>query len=957
MENNIAQRVMSLDGTWSIVKDTGNIGKQMEWYRHYPDEEVADVPVPGIVQQVFHDHHGVSWYRRIFDMNHIEQGLRYFVCFDAVDYYADVYINGFLAGSHEGEEIPFEFEVSDFVKETGNELIVRIINPVDDVTIDGLNFTEIPRSNHAVRGYSPGGGLNQGGITRNVRLTARPDIYISDVFAYADPKTGIIELDVETDGTGDGISAVISAVCTGMDCPVASNRTAVNVTARAGKSRHKFTIPIVGHRLWDIDDPYLYNLTLTVKPESSTETQEDTYRLRIGFREFCVKNGYFMLNGRRIFLKSSHTGNHVPIGNSYPVDPDLMRRDLILMKSVGFNCIRYISSNALPAQLDFCDELGLLVYEESRASWMLQDTPRMAEHYDRSTGRTIMRDRSHACVGIWGLLNENYNDAIYRHARDFLPKLREIDPTRLVLLSSGRWDLELSTGSLSNPFSGKWEYEWCDERPDNPGPKNKDAASWIQLVPMTPLVPGAGDTHSYPKIPFSDEVVDGYLTLGKNVKPVFLSETGAGSQYNSPGELRRFEQAGASELLPDRIFIKSMADRYEQDFIRYGLEDVYPYSEDFYFDSQRHQARNRRFIFNLIRGNAQICGYNVTGLLDHAMAGEGLWSFWREFKPGMMDVLEGGFAKLRMCLFVRPFHVYAHKPFRVFAAAANEDELKCGSYPVNIRIHRAGGTVWEKNVTLTIPESTPDKPAPLAYTLFDGDVTLPCGCEAGIYTLSADIEGAHARDRQIEFTVSDSKNLPKIKADIIGVGLDAASVVLLNESGITVGELKESSGHVALVSAVKDDEEWEELLQLARDGGHVVFMNAELFGGSESFTSRIGFDADIKISDDWLYHKDNVIKPSILAEGLDKPGVMDLGYYDRVFGHYVYENIKSPDKTLVAAFATCYPIPSGYTSYVVTGSYYFGNGMITLNTLDICQNIGHPAADRLLLNIVSYAAQ
>ena len=56
-----------------------------------------------------------------------------------------------------------------------------------------------------------------------------------------------------------------------------------------------------------------------------------------------------------------------------PVLPDLVRRDLIFAKASGFNMVRFISGTAYPEQLDFCDALGLMVYEESLAAWLLAD--------------------------------------------------------------------------------------------------------------------------------------------------------------------------------------------------------------------------------------------------------------------------------------------------------------------------------------------------------------------------------------------------------------------------------------------------------------------------------------------------------------------------------------------------------------------------------------------------------
>lgn len=75
-----------------------------------------------------------------------------------------------------------------------------------------------------------------------------------------------------------------------------------------GKTSHTLRFRVPQHRLWDLDDPFLYRLEVILCPGG----YEDTYHCRFGFREFSVRNGYFTLNGRRIFLKSAHTVNQFP---------------------------------------------------------------------------------------------------------------------------------------------------------------------------------------------------------------------------------------------------------------------------------------------------------------------------------------------------------------------------------------------------------------------------------------------------------------------------------------------------------------------------------------------------------------------------------------------------------------------------------------------------------------------
>jgi hypothetical protein len=108
---------------------------------------------------------------------------------------------------------------------------------------------------------------------------------------------------------------------------------------------------------------------------------------------------------------------------------------------------------------------------------------------------------------------------------------------------------------------------------------------------------------------------------------------------------------------------------------------------------------------------------------------------------------------------------------------------------------------------------------------------------------------------------------------------------------------------------------------------------------------------------DWLYHKECVAKAHPIFEGLPSKGILDWYYYGPVIPHYVFDGQEKPDEVVAAAFATGYTAPGGYASGILLGSYRFGEGRFVVNTLPIMENVdSHPAADRLLLNLISYAA-
>ena len=97
-------------------------------------------------------------------------------------------------------------------------------------------------------------------------------------------------------------------------------------------------------------------------------------------------------------------------------------------------------------QLDLCDEIGLMVYEESYASNPIADSPKMIERFDAGVAELIRRDRSHPSVVMWGLLNESSGGPDFRHAIAMLPLVRSLDDTRVVMLNSGRFDKSANGG-------------------------------------------------------------------------------------------------------------------------------------------------------------------------------------------------------------------------------------------------------------------------------------------------------------------------------------------------------------------------------------------------------------------------------------------------------------------------------------------------------------------------------
>jgi hypothetical protein len=220
--------------------------------------------------------------------------------------------------------------------------------------------------------------------------------------------------------------------------------TTLEVALPPGLSTHEGTVQLERPRPWTLSDPFLYRVTARLR---AGEGEVDERGVRTGFRDFRFERGAFRLNGKRLWFRCSHTGGDTPVGYKVPYDMDLLRRDLLNVKAMGFNAIRFICGVGNRRQLDLADEIGLLVYEENFASWCLGSSPRMFEHFDSETADAIRRDRNHPSIVMWGLLNETGPGELLSHAIDALPLVRGLDDTRLVILNSGRFDVTLSPPS------------------------------------------------------------------------------------------------------------------------------------------------------------------------------------------------------------------------------------------------------------------------------------------------------------------------------------------------------------------------------------------------------------------------------------------------------------------------------------------------------------------------------
>jgi hypothetical protein len=185
----------------------------------------------------------------------------------------------------------------------------------------------------------------------------------------------------------------------------------------------------------------------------------------------------------------------------------------------------------------------------------------------------VRRDRDHPGLVIWGLLNENTAGRFYQTAKAWLPSLRAVDDTRLVLINSGRWDCDLKTASASNPGSTAWDAYLGGE-----GPAASAASGGLGDDPNAYRNPGgADDVHVYQRYPTTWSFIEAFAELGRNTRPVFVSEGGLGSSFNAIRAEGKMREAHVPDNAPPWRWMSQGAAGLRQTWPKCRLETLYPF--------------------------------------------------------------------------------------------------------------------------------------------------------------------------------------------------------------------------------------------------------------------------------------------------------------------------------------------------------------------------------------------
>ncbi len=928
-----------LKDDWHVYVDNSDVGEKYEWYTGFlGDGKTVSLPV----ETSAWGYTGVIWFGTTFnaDLN-LNEGERVVLEFEGVQYYTKVWLNGAYIGDHEGSYGTFTLDVTDYIRDgEDNLLALRCYSPKAGNTHRGMDSNMVPVWL---------GGFQH--IQTPVYVKVVPQVSIEDTYVVADYKTGdvTVELTLNNPGTAP-VKVDINAAIKASNGNYSTDTFAKTMKIQPGKAVIDFKMQVKDFIAWDLDNPYLYDVTVEVGEQGGSYTDKSV--VTTGFKEFYVDDGgYFVLNGERIFLKSAHTAPYV-IG-SVDVGDDIERQlhQLDYLKSIGNNIVRFIDGPALPEMLDYCDRIGLMVYEETAMSWTQVDGPLTPEMFREEMAQLLYRDRSHVSFGILGLLNETYGknetSVRYQTAVESLEHIRGIDNEVLVLLSSGRWDYDNTIASSCNPGSTTWDGYMGNEGQPLENATNEVFASSFK---------GMGDIHFYPNLPYDSEVGNLFRAIG-DIRASFVSEAGAGSQANVVADYRTYQQENNKNI--NDSMNQAMArqlDTYQWVYDNFGMDKVYPRLESFLLESEATQSAQRSLLADYIRSNAKINGYSVTQGSDIGYRGEGMLEGAMGHKEDMYDAISAAWAPLRWCINLTHYNIYNDQPLELDIVLADEGVLENKEYKGMVQITGEEGTVYSKEITLT-PDGT------FAFPVLKENVDVN-ELPTGKYQISCVLYGESVAASTKHFWVTQRSEMPEVEAkqDIYAYDVPESILNALKGFGVEVKEMDRDNvpgNAIILLGHNNTSSRYLDPIyeSVKESGSHCIGISWGVFG--DYYEIHTPFEEKFVVSGapNWLYHSDSVIFETDVTAGLKTDCMVDQLYYESVYDPHYYTSERTPEE--IHSFSMFIGNDGGATDQAMTygvtcGSYKYGKGLITLNTFDLESGAGYPVADRLLLNLINY---
>ena len=424
LQNVLSRSTVSLNGSWHYIVDVQEEGyfdyrmKPTPWgffqnakpqkpedLIEYDFDKAPVMQVPGdwnTQDERLFFYEGTVWFKRAFQW-HRNGNRRTLLYFGAVNYDTYVYVNGKLAGHHVGGFTPFNFDVTDMLREGDNFVVLKVDNKRHAEAVPTQIFD----------------WWNYGGITRDVLLVDVESVYIEDYnLQLASLEGRLLSFSVQLNKPLSGQQITLSI-------PELKIKKTLTTDAEGKAALSMKAKPI----LWSPATPKLYQVDIQLGSES--------IRDEIGFRIVETRGKQILLNGNPIFLKGISIHEEKPNGGGRANSTADAHTLLSWAKELGCNYVRLAHYPHNEYAVREAERMGMLVWSEIPVYWTIAwtnaDTYQNAE---RQLTDMIRRDHNRCNVIIWSIANETpHSDARDQFLSRLSQKARSLDATRLISMA------------------------------------------------------------------------------------------------------------------------------------------------------------------------------------------------------------------------------------------------------------------------------------------------------------------------------------------------------------------------------------------------------------------------------------------------------------------------------------------------------------------------------------------
>lgn len=429
------RETFSLNGEWSYIVDPYETGffdyrfKEKNegdpgayWNSGIPKDKTAMIEhgysdnqtlmVPGdwnSQDPMFLYYEGTVWYQKKFDYQIKKDSNRLFLYFGAVNYKADVYLNGKKLGSHKGGFTPFQFEVpKGLIKEKDNFVVVKVDNK--------RHADEIPTVNTD--------WWNYGGITRDVMIIETPDAFVENYFFELDTPTSKLEPVTKNAQISGWVT--LNGAENGQQITIEIPELKIRKKISYEGKRTAFKINAKKLELWSDTNPKLYTVSLSLNNHKINDA--------IGFRKIEVDGTKILLNGKAVFLRGICLHEELATQMRRATSKEDANQLLEWAKDLNTNFIRLAHYPHNEHIIRAADQQGFLLWSEIPVYWTINfKSKEVLAKAKVQLNEMISRDLNRASVIIWSVGNETpVSETRTNFMKELVFEAKKLDNSRLV---------------------------------------------------------------------------------------------------------------------------------------------------------------------------------------------------------------------------------------------------------------------------------------------------------------------------------------------------------------------------------------------------------------------------------------------------------------------------------------------------------------------------------------------